>query len=353
MGKGQRLRREQDAAATPAPIAGLSALRAPQPLSVSSLPVPPKPAVSAANPLMVPASKPVVVSPVKSNVVSAPSYSSIFQQTDGIEQFLAMDETERLNKVEELLEQARIAHTPSPQPIAEPSKSTPSISTMKTSQSMQSLSTSVGTMKLGSSNQQDPMKHARSSNSLQDLNKPQQNAPKTDTSLVESIIFDLTAILKGCGITSLEGHRIVSAMRDQVMSDDKIEKGLILMKSLLNILDKVVEPFVFPLVPRLLSLHADRSPMVRALAAEILDVLAGFICPYSIFSLYEMFEPCMKDDIDWRIKVAALQMLKTISPRVTGLISSLLPRMIPQVGNCGFLVFNSNLGLRSYCSTDK
>jgi hypothetical protein len=321
MGKGQKLRREQEAAVAVGPstipsgkVANSFAPALAMPAAKPGLSViaPPKPPAVANN---------GVISPAKVvKTQSIPFYTSIFQQTDGIEQFLALEETERLTKVEELLEQARVALTPSPQPILE-SKST----TIKSSQSMQSLSSS---MKVLSLNQQEQMKHARSSNSLQDLNK---QAEKTDTSLVESIVFDLTAILKGCGVTSLEGHRILTAMRDQVLSEDKTEKGLILMKSLLTMLDRVVEPYVFDLIGRILHLHADRSPMVRTVAAEVLDLLSALLCPYGIFALYDILEPCMKDDIDWRIKVAALQMLKSVSPRVTGLISSLLPRMIPQV----------------------
>lgn len=327
MGKGQKLRREQEAAAT-ASVGSMKANTTP----AVQFPTAPKPIVLAASP---PPKPPAPFSPTPSlpNVVStaASGYMSMFQETDGIEIFLALDEVERLNRVEELLEQARIAHTPSPQPSMD-TKVISSLSSLKTSQSMQSLSSNLSSMKFGSSNnQQDSVKHARSSNSLQDLNKSSLRSEKTDTSLIESIVLDLTVVLKGCGVSSLEGHRILLAMQDQIASEDKIEKGLILMKSLLTILDRIVEPFVFPSIARLLNLHADRSPIVRSLAAEILDVLASTICPYSIFVVYEILEPCMKDDIDWRIKVAALQLLKSMSPRVSGIISSLLPRMIPQV----------------------
>lgn len=314
MGKGQKLRREQETA----PVAAKLTPNAPSFVPSSFMAQPPAaPVMGSTLPLGKPA-EPVVVTP------SAIKKITLFQQPDGIDQFLAMEETARMNIVDELLVPMAM---PSPPPV---DLKVNNVSGMKSSTSMQSLSSAVGGMKMSSAaaSSSGSMKQARSSSSLNDMNKGE-----TDTSLIESTVLDLTTIIKTCGLTSTEGLHILQGMTEQILSDS-CDKGLLLLKTLLKILGSVVEPYAFPLLPRIFSLHADRSANARTFAADIVEIMAEIMCPYSIYPFYNMFEQALGEGVDYRVKLAALQMLKSISPRVTGLISALLPKIIPLVSEC-------------------
>jgi hypothetical protein len=86
-----------------------------------------------------------------------------------------------------------------------------------------------------------------------------------------------------------------------------------------------MEPFLLPLLPQLLCMHADRSQVVRDTAAAIGADLMKIVSPYSFREL--VFPNLVAGMVheDWRVKVAALTFLRTISPRVSKQITPLLP----------------------------
>ena len=146
-------------------------------------------------------------------------------------------------------------------------------------------------------------------------------------------ISDLVAITVECGLTSIEGISVVTGMSENINGGASAERGLLLLKSLLVKLGRSMEPFVFPMFMRLLSLHADRSPAVRDLVPIVAASFANMLCPHAFRLIFPSLTAGMVED-DWRVKVGALQLLKAISPRMAKQLSPLLPQIIPQVSNC-------------------
>jgi hypothetical protein len=173
----------------------------------------------------------------------------------------------------------------------------------------------------------------KSSGSLKDM-KGANSAPTTLS--FTSTVLDITSIAVEFGFTSPEGDLIVRKMSEGITSGvgSEAEKGLFLLKYLLLVFGRDVEPFVLPLLPTILTLHMDRLPVVKDVAADIISLLGDMFCPHAIFSVYELVSPNLAEEIDWRVKVASLKLLTGMAPRVAGIISPLLPEIIPLVSNC-------------------
>jgi elongation factor 3 len=146
-------------------------------------------------------------------------------------------------------------------------------------------------------------------------------------------IQDLSEICREFGFMSNEGCLIVKLMTDNIEGGPNIDKGLLLLKSLITKLSTGVEPVAFLLFPRLLALHADRSASVRDNAAATCVALFTILTPYVFRTIYPHLSNAMSAE-DWRIKVGALTLLKVISPRISKQISPLLPSIIPSVSDC-------------------
>jgi elongation factor 3 len=146
-------------------------------------------------------------------------------------------------------------------------------------------------------------------------------------------VSDLVAVTIECGLTSIEGVHVIAGMAENINGGASAERGLLLLQSLLSKLGRSMEPFVFPLFMRLLSLHADRSPAVRDLAPIVVGAYGNLLCPHAFRMIFPLLTAGMVDE-DWRVKVGTLQLLKAIAPRMSKQLSPLLPQIIPQVSNC-------------------
>ena len=147
-------------------------------------------------------------------------------------------------------------------------------------------------------------------------------------------VSDLVAIVKECGLTSVEGVRVVSRMTEDIQSGNNgSDRALLLLQVMLESIGRNMEPFVFPLLPKLLLLHSDRSNTARELVEKICAKLATLLNPNVFRLLWPVLTSAMVEE-DWRIKVAALQMLKAVSKGMSRQLSPLLPDIIPTVSVC-------------------
>eukprot|EP01038_Epipyxis_sp_PR26KG_P012917 gene12917-17311_t len=145
--------------------------------------------------------------------------------------------------------------------------------------------------------------------------------------------YALGQISKKLGILSEECQSIINVMINKLEGDSSREIGIILLNAICKVLKHSVEPFVIPLVPRLLSFHADKSQVVRDMSASIGIELMQTINSNSFRVVFPMLTAGMVMD-DWRIKVGSLNFLKAISPRVSRQLTPLLPQIIPLVSEC-------------------
>ena len=147
-------------------------------------------------------------------------------------------------------------------------------------------------------------------------------------------ISDLVAIAKEVGITTPIGIRILSTMAELVASSNCREAGLLLLQAFLTKMGKCVEPHAVPLVGILLASHADKSSTVRDLSSSIGKEILLLMNPHSFRSIFPVLVDSMRAEQDWRIKVGALEFIKTVASRVSQQISPCLPTLIPIASEC-------------------
>eukprot|EP01035_Chromulina_nebulosa_P055413 gene55413-75931_t len=83
------------------------------------------------------------------------------------------------------------------------------------------------------------------------------------------ILSKVTATL---GISSAEGDLVIQSISLSSFEhpQQSVREGaVVLAKALLKLLGRIMEPFLLPLLPHLISMHADRSQVVRDSAAAI------------------------------------------------------------------------------------
>ena len=140
-------------------------------------------------------------------------------------------------------------------------------------------------------------------------------------------------IVSKFGILSNVGTYIISMMLQYVRGSEKVLNGLIILEELLNKLGKSIENYGVQLFSKIVDLHADKSAVIRDLAASIGKSLVEMVNPYAFQLLWPTLLTGFGTE-DWRIKVAALNLLKVLSPRVSTQISPVLPLLIPKVSDC-------------------
>lgn len=149
-----------------------------------------------------------------------------------------------------------------------------------------------------------------------------------------SAVADLAAIADNCGLTSTTGVKIIIDMVELIKSTKPVrEAGLLLLKCLLLRIGRRMEPFMTPLLSKILSLVADRLQAVRDLAVSIYTDMTALLNPYAFRTILPTLLTAMTDE-DWRVKVASLQFLRLISPRASRQVSPCLSEIIPAVSEC-------------------
>ena len=148
---------------------------------------------------------------------------------------------------------------------------------------------------------------------------------------------DLLTITKQVGLNSTDGRYLLNLILSSVQpsnSDTKQkEAGFTFAFHFLQELKRVVEPWYVELLPTWFAAHADRSQIVRDQSSAISLLLADIISPHAFREVLDTFLSSLQSE-DWRLKVAALQFLKTLSPRVSRQLSPLLPQLIPAISDC-------------------
>lgn len=112
-----------------------------------------------------------------------------------------------------------------------------------------------------------------------------------------------------------------------------MEGTLQLVQALVTFHKKRMEPFLYQLFPSFISLHTDRSTSIRDTATAILNQIMEIFTSQAFRLLFPAIITNVSHE-DWRVKVAALNCLKALSPRMSKQVSPLLPIIIPKVSDC-------------------
>ena len=143
---------------------------------------------------------------------------------------------------------------------------------------------------------------------------------------------ELASISFRRGLLSPDGARIVMSMVAQVSAG--LETGLVMLGAMQKSHERALEPFVLPLMGRLLALQADKSVNIRDQAFAIAERCVEQLCPYAARVVFPALIASVATVNDWRVKVAALTLMHSIASRESGQLSVLLPQIIPEVSEC-------------------
>ena len=153
-------------------------------------------------------------------------------------------------------------------------------------------------------------------------------------------VGDLASICLRLGLACVESEAILAFMNEDIQfnSSSKSPKdggsgGLLVLIALLKKLERNMEPFALLLLPKLLTLHSDKSLAVRELSAHCADSLMKIICPFAFRVLLPHLIRGMVTE-DWKVKVGALRCLKLVSSRVSEQLTPFLPMLIPITTEC-------------------
>jgi elongation factor 3 len=153
--------------------------------------------------------------------------------------------------------------------------------------------------------------------------------------LTKGANFDILArITKTFGVSSTSGSAILGLMTAAVnASDDTREAGVMLFQTMLRTLEKGIEPFAIPLLPRMFELHVDKLATVRDVAAAATSELFSVLNPLAFRLVFPLLmKECTNEN--WKIKVVALNLLKASAARMSPQLSPMLPVLIPRVSEC-------------------
>lgn len=145
----------------------------------------------------------------------------------------------------------------------------------------------------------------------------------------------LTKIVKSCGFASAEASAILKKTDEHINGGSSVmrEIGLVTLMSFANEFGRSVEPFILPYFSKILEFHADRSAAVRDLAASVLNWFVLNACPCALRLFFPALLAAISEE-DWRVRVGALNLIKTLSPRMSRELSPLLPLLIPKATDC-------------------
>ena len=153
----------------------------------------------------------------------------------------------------------------------------------------------------------------------------------------EFSVSDLSIIVEQLGVTSVEGGRIVEFMVCDIENPSTMKDGgsagLALSLGLMKKMESAMDPFMLPVLQRLLDLALDKSQLVRDLSVAVLKAFMSYVNPFAFRLMLPTLVRAWKHD-DWRVKVSALLSLKELSTRVPDQLTPYLPMLIPAISEC-------------------
>ena len=150
----------------------------------------------------------------------------------------------------------------------------------------------------------------------------------------DDIAADLAAIVNSCGIYSPESARILSSVADQIGNGGDPCGSLAVLLSLLEVFGAAMEPFVAPLLGRILSLNGDKNAAVREFAGKVGRKYAEIACKYSFRCIWSIISTAVDSINDWRVRSAGCEVLQIIADRCSEQVSPLLPEIMPAISLC-------------------
>jgi elongation factor 3 len=160
--------------------------------------------------------------------------------------------------------------------------------------------------------------------------------------------YDLTQIIQRSGLCSPEGSFIICSIINSLQGDFSkpsmgvIGRGIDTVVSLRVLsslqspdsLDRESEAIVIAVLPALLKFHNHKNNRIRDLAGQICQSFARTIVPQIQSVIFPILMTHIQPEEDWKVRVAALDILYQLSKVAKQQLSPLLPILIPAVSDC-------------------
>ena len=111
------------------------------------------------------------------------------------------------------------------------------------------------------------------------------------------------------------------------------EGSMMAVLAIVNLLGKKSIPFIFPLIPAILHLHADKSESVAETAEKALKAILSLRSKYSLKAMLPFVFASLDDNYRWPTHVAALKLIHSISISYPKTVAVCLSDLIPVVGD--------------------
>jgi hypothetical protein len=146
--------------------------------------------------------------------------------------------------------------------------------------------------------------------------------------------FGVAGLVQGLGVASLGALGIMRQLQRN-MSDKKSavarEGALLALERLIVDVGRLFEPFIVLLVPRLLRCYNDSAAEVRAAAAATARAIMTHLSGFGVRLIVPAIANAMKEKIDWREKVGAVELLGAMAYVQPRQLSASLPKVVPRL----------------------
>lgn len=166
--------------------------------------------------------------------------------------------------------------------------------------------------------------------------------PKEDYGSLRGAAFGLAALLEACGTNLIRSHQLFCLWTDGLSKLNQKNSELIVCAALASIeitsrrCGVVFEPYIPPLVPRVLEALGDSRSRLREDAEACADAMMSALSPLSVaLILPPLLDSAGMDGCDlrysWRAKLGAVTWLGSMACLAPKVLTPALPRIIPSL----------------------
>eukprot|EP01114_Cavostelium_apophysatum_P005269 TRINITY_DN1605_c0_g1_i7.p1 TRINITY_DN1605_c0_g1~~TRINITY_DN1605_c0_g1_i7.p1 ORF type:complete len:2557 (-),score=707.41 TRINITY_DN1605_c0_g1_i7:133-7803(-) len=145
--------------------------------------------------------------------------------------------------------------------------------------------------------------------------------------------YGIAAFVKGFGISSLKKYNIITSLQDAV--EDKRhpnarQGALFSFETLCTTLERLFEPYVIQILPKLLSVYGDTSVDVRDATADTSRAIMSQLSAHGIKLVLPALLKALHDR-NWRTKSGSVQLIGSMAFCAPRQLSSCLPAIVPKL----------------------
>ncbi|KAL4853476.1 Elongation factor 3 [Chlorella vulgaris] len=139
------------------------------------------------------------------------------------------------------------------------------------------------------------------------------------------------------GVAALNAHGLLEAMERSIGEDAlpvEREAGLAAFAALAREGGRTAEPFLLPLLPKVLACHADKVKAVREAAAVAGQALINSLNPHATKAAVELLLKGTEQGLKWQARAAALALLGALAKAAPSEFAHCMVAVVPRVSEC-------------------